>query len=420
VHDVRVDADVRLFGVEGTDDALDRRMELSIRAVTGPPLALQEIEIVERKGLGHPDTICDAIADHVCRRLCRHYLERFGRVLHHNVDKVLLCGGAARPSFGGGEVIEPIEIHLAGRATDRCDGERIPTSEIAVEACRGWLAQNLPRLDARHVRIVSHVRPGSADLTSLFARAGATPLANDTSSGAGFAPLTDLERVVLTVERALSSKETHARAPAIGEDVKVMGVRRGSRIDLTIGCAFVDRHVRDVADYVAKKEEARAIALEAARRETAHAVDAEVNAADDVARGEVFLTVTGTSAEAGDDGEVGRGNRTTGLITPYRPMTLEAAAGKNPVTHVGKIYNVVAPRIAKGIADLAGVLEATCILSSRIGRPVSDPAIVDVRIVALEPLMTSQRAAIRAIVEAELGRLDALRDALVRGEVAVY
>jgi S-adenosylmethionine synthetase len=50
----------------------------------------------------------------------------------------------------------------------------------------------------------------------------------------------------------------------------------------------------------------------------------------------VYLTVTGTSAEAGDDGEVGRGNRVNDLITPYRPISLEAAAGKNPVTHVGQ------------------------------------------------------------------------------------
>ncbi len=395
-------------------------MELSIRAVSDTPLALQPVEIVERKGLGHPDTICDGIAEHVCRRLCRHYLERFGRILHHNVDKVLLVGGAARPAFGGGEVLEPIEIYLAGRATPRLGDEVVPTADLALDACREWLRDNLPRLDASRVRIVPRIRPGSTDLTSLFARADATPLANDTSCGVGFAPLTDLERVVLAVERALSSKETHARAPAIGEDVKVMGVRRESRIDLTIGCAFVDRHVRDLADYAEKKEEARRIALDAARGASSLEIDATVNAADDLARGDVFVTVTGTSAEAGDDGEVGRGNRTSGLITPYRPMTLEAAAGKNPVTHVGKIYNAVAPRVARAVAELPGVAEATCILSSMIGRPVADPAIVDVRIVSSEAVTAAQRAAIRAIVGTELGRLDALRDALVRGEVGLY
>jgi S-adenosylmethionine synthetase len=84
-----------------------------------------------------------------------------------------------------------------------------------------------------------------------------------------------------------------------------------------------------------------------------------VNAADDLQAGSVYLTVTGTSAEAGDDGEAGRGNRVNGLITPYRPMTMESAAGKNPVTHVGKISNVCASLITQRqvteIAEIAAV-----------------------------------------------------------------
>ena len=75
-------------------------MELVIQPFESLPNR-QEIEIVERKGLGHPDTLCDAIAERICVRLCRWYLDRCATVLHHNVDKVLLCAGASRPSFGG-------------------------------------------------------------------------------------------------------------------------------------------------------------------------------------------------------------------------------------------------------------------------------------------------------------------------------
>ena len=67
---------------------------------------------------------------------CRYYLERFGTILHHNVDKILLCGGSARAAFGGGEVLEPLELYLAGRATSEHRGERIPVAEIATEASR--------------------------------------------------------------------------------------------------------------------------------------------------------------------------------------------------------------------------------------------------------------------------------------------
>lgn len=398
-------------------------MDLVVRAHDSLSPAAHEVEIVERKGLGHPDTICDAIAEHFSVRLCREYLRRFGTILHHNVDKVLLCGGAARAAFGGGEILAPIEIVLAGRATDLHRGERIPVHEIAIETCREWFRENLPALDVeRHLVVTPRVRPGSSDLTALFGRSGAVALANDTSCGAGFAPFTDLERAVLEVERSLNAEATKRAHPAIGSDVKVMGVRRGAHVDLSIGCAFIGRALRDIDDYARAKQSAHEIALAAARRATPLAVTATVNAADDVERGDLYLTVTGTSAEAGDDGEVGRGNRTSGLITPYRPMTLEAAAGKNPVTHVGKLYNLVASRIAGTIvAGLPAVCDATCVLVSRIGHAVTDPRLVDVRVALRDGAdADALEAPIAAIVRSELGGLDALRDALLEGRVELY
>jgi S-adenosylmethionine synthetase len=403
--------------------ARDVVLDLVVRARGSISPAAHAVEVVERKGLGHPDTICDAIAEHFCVRLCREYLRRFGTILHHNVDKVLLCGGAARAAFGGGEILAPIEIILAGRATEVHRGERIEVREIAVEACREWFRAHVPALDVdRHLRITSRVRPGSSDLVALFGRSGTAALANDTSCGAGFAPFTDLERVVLAVEGALNAPEAKRAHPEIGSDVKVMGVRRGTRIDLSIGCAFVGRHVRDAADYVRKKSLAHDLAVAASRSATQFDVTATLNAADDVDRGDVYVTVTGTSAEAGDDGEVGRGNRTSGLITPYRPMTLEAAAGKNPVTHVGKLYNLVASRIAEAITvELPVVRDASCVLVSRIGQPVTDPQVVDVCTALRDDVdPRTLEAPIGGIVRAELGRLDALRDALLAERVPLY
>jgi len=96
----------------------------------------QAIEIVERKGLGHPDTICDALAEVLSRNLCREYRSRFGEILHHNVDKALLCGGQAMAEFGGGRVLAPIEIYLAGRAISEVGNVALPISEIAIEGSR--------------------------------------------------------------------------------------------------------------------------------------------------------------------------------------------------------------------------------------------------------------------------------------------
>ena len=275
-------------------------MDLVVRTQDSISPAAHEVEVVERKGLGHPDTICDAIAEHFCVRLCREYLRRFGAILHHNVDKVLLCGGAARAAFGGGEVLEPIEIVLAGRATDVYRGERIPVHEIAVDACRVWFRANLPAVDVdRHLRVTVKVRPGSSDLVALFGRSGAAALANDTSCGAGFAPETDLERVVLAAERALNAPGTKRSHPAIGTDVKVMGVRHATRIELSIGCAFIGRHLRDLAAYASEKAAAREIALTAARGETQLDVAATVNAADLLGRSSSIGTL-----EAGKDADI--------------------------------------------------------------------------------------------------------------------
>ena len=222
------------------------------------------------------------------------------------------------------------------------------------------------------------IRPTSPDLAALFLRgqkAGA-PLANDTSLGVGFAPLDDLESAVLAVERKLNSVAVRAAQPEIGEDIKVMGLRSGRDRTLTVACALVGRHVADLDDYLRKKARIRDIAAEAAQ-----GAEVALNTADGDTADSVYLTVTGLSAEAGDDGQVGRGNRVNGLITPYRPMSLEAAAGKNPVTHVGKLYNVLANRIARAlVAEVSGVQEAYCYLVSRIGRPITEPQLVDLKL----------------------------------------
>ena len=359
-------------------------MDLIVRPLTTQAIESSEVEIVERKGLGHPDTICDALAEQLSVALCHFYQERFGLLLHHNVDKVLLWGGIARPAFGGGEVLAPSEIFLAGRATQEFKGVRVPVPELAIESSQNWLRNNFHALDPeRHVKIHCLVRPGSVDLTELYARSAETNiwLANDTSCGVGLAPLSHLERVVYQVEKYLNSPKVKESYPEIGEDIKVMGVRRGEKICLTVACAFVDRFVSDIDDYCAKKAHLQKIARQAAQQVINKSITLEINTGDDVKRGNCYLTVTGTSSEAGDDGQVGRGNRVNGLITPYRPMTLEAAAGKNPVTHVGKLYNVVANLMAEAlIEEIDEVTAAYCYLVSQIGQPVARPQIIDVQV----------------------------------------
>lgn len=383
----------------------------------------QPVEMVERKGAGHPDSVCDALAATLSSNLCRHYLERFGAVLHHNVDKVLLCGGAADPAWGGGTVRQPIEIYLAGRATAAVGNTTVPLDEIAIDGSRDWLRRHFHALDVdRHVVLHNKVRPGSRDLTQLFARRQAIALANDTSFGVGYAPLSPLERLVRRAEQALGAQSRAATRPAWGEDTKIMAVRHGPAVSLTVACAMIGRYLADLDRY---RDETAEIGRQVERlAQEAGFADCRVrvNAADDPTAGSVYLTVTGTSAEAGDDGEVGRGNRVNGLITPFRPMSLEAAAGKNPVSHVGLLYNVAALRAAEAIvAALPGIAQAQCYLVSEIGRPVTEPAIAHLRLATHDggPLDSlAERAG--EILREEIRALPGLSERFARGEIELF
>ena len=377
-----------------------------------------EVEIVERKGLGHPDTICDAMAEEVSLALSRFYRERFGVVLHHNVDKILLRGGEARPAFGGGRVARPIDIYLAGRAVRRHGGVAVPVAEIAVETCRSWLRHNIHALDVeRQVRFHCLIRPGSVDLTELFTRQrrGAIPLANDTSCGVGYAPLGEVERTVWAVDEALRVDD-----PAFGEDTKIMAVRHGNRLNLTVACPQIGCYVPDMGRYRQNKAWLADRIRAAAGRTTGLEAVLQVNTADGDSPDSVYLTVTGTSAEAGDDGEAGRGNRVNGLITPNRPMTMESVAGKNPVNHVGKLYNIIAALIADDVVrEVPAVAACECYLVSRIGHPIDDPDIADLRIRPREEAAPIPRPAIERILRHHLATLGGLAEELSNRIIAV-
>ena len=384
----------------------------------------ETIEIVEHKGLGHPDTICDALAENLSRNLCREYRSRFGEILH-NVDKALLRGGRAMAEFGGGSVLVPIEIYLAGRAISEVGNVALPVSEIAIEGSRAWLRANLHALDAKHhVRIHDLVQPGSHDLLTLFSRRTRHegPLANDTSIGVGYAPLSPLEQLVLAVERGINGRDRANEHRAWGEDVKIMGVRNGRMVHLTVACAIIGKHLAHLDDYLGeKKASIERLVRELSEQHGFASAEIAINSADHLPTGAVYLTVTGTSAEAGDDGEVGRGNRVNGLITPCRPMSLEAAAGKNPVTHVGKIYNVLARQIAEPLIRIPDIAAAQCVVVSRIGAPVTQPAVMHVKLATRDGAPADQlRPQAEEIVVDQLSRAPKIVDDFVAGTIAVF
>jgi S-adenosylmethionine synthetase len=331
------------------------------------------MELVERKGVGHPDSMCDAIMEAISVALSQAYIDATGSVLHYNLDKGLLVAGQTTPALGGGTVTTPMRLIFGDRVALVWGGHRFPVGDIAEATAEQWLRAHLRFVDPdRHLVFQNELQPGAVELVDLFARQRMG--ANDTSAAVGYAPLTETERCVLAVERYLNSSALKAQFPEVGEDVKVMGCRQERHLTLTIALAFVDRFIPDIPTYVARKAvlvETLTRFLEAELHDLDR-VDVQLNMLDQPDRGlgGMYLTVLGTSAESGDSGQVGRGNRVNGVISLNRPMSTEAAAGKNPVSHVGKIYTLLSHQMAQHIyTAVDGVAEVYVWLCSQIGQP---------------------------------------------------
>lgn len=390
------------------------------------PLEKQCIEIVERKGLGHPDYICDAVMDHISIRLSKEYLEKAGVILHHNVDKALLAAGTVEPRFCGGTVKQPMLFVFGDRATSEFNSMKIDVNGIAIDSAKEWFRKNLRFVDPeKHVRYQVELKPGSAGLVDIFERKGKVLGANDTSAAVGFAPMTKTEKIVLKTENFLNSKEFKKRFPESGEDIKVMGFRTNKNLNLTVAMAFVDRFVNSEEDYFEKKAKiCEEISKFVSRNTDFEKIDVQLNTLDVRGRGlgGIYLTVLGTSADSGDSGQVGRGNRVNGLISLNRPFCSEAAAGKNPVSHVGKIYNVLTYRIAQEVYEEVPEVEEVYVwLLSKIGNPIDHPAVAAAQVIMKgNNSLDKVRREINDVLDCELENIDKFCMELAQGKIQTY
>jgi len=391
------------------------------------PLEKQPIEIVERKGVGHPDSMCDAIMDQVSVELSKAYLKEFGTILHHNTDKSLLVAGDVECKFGGGVVNDPMLLIFGDRATFGVGEKKLPVEEITINTAKNWLRENLRFVDPeKHMKYQVELKHGSQGLTDIFKRETCMLGANDTSAAVGYAPMTRTENMVLGTERYVNSKEFKKRFPASGEDVKVMGYKNGNVLNLTIAMAFVDRFVSDVKDYMSKKTEIQADVQEwVDKRSKFDKINVYINTLDVEDRGidGIFLTVLGTCADGADSGQVGRGNKVNGVISLNRPIGTEAAAGKNPVSHVGKIYNALSHQIARKICEEIPEVAETCVwLLSQIGKPIDQPAIAAAQVVMNDDATLGKKIQERVteVIDQQLATIEDFCEKLTYGKISVW
>ncbi len=388
------------------------------------PTIEQQVEVVERKGLGHPDYICDSMMNAISVELCKEYLKRFGAIAHHNIDKSLLVAGAAEQKFGGGKITEPMLMVIGDRATFEIGEEKVPVIDIATSTAKKWIRENMRFVNPEEdMRYQVELKSGSAELTDIFRRKKGEILgANDTSAAVGYAPLTPIEMIVKETEQYLNQQDFKKRFPESGEDIKVMGLRKRDELQLTIAMAFVDRFIDNENDYFRKKDEI----IEQTKEFVASKVDLKpdiyLNTLDEPGRGlsGVYLTVSGTSAENADCGQVGRGNRVNGIIPLNRAVSSEAAAGKNPVSHVGKIYNVLSHKIAGEIYnEVSGLKEVYVWLLSQIGVAIDQPAIAAAQIIMEKGRIEDVRKPINEIIDKELENIQAFCMDLAYGKIPV-
>jgi len=367
----------------------------------------QKAEMVERKGIGHPDYICDSVCEAGSRALSRYYIKNFKNVLHHNIDKGLLVAGKSRPKFGGGKVLEPFKVTIAGRATARLD-KKIPVSKILFNSAKKEL-DKMRYLKPSYYKLNVDVKEGAANLKQVFKKVAA----NDSSFGVGFAPLSKTERLCLDVCNFINSKEFLKRFPCVGEDVKVMVLRDKDEVKVISAIAFVDRFISSMGDYIENKEKIKDIIL---KKFGINSID--INALDDYKdESTIYLTVTGLSAEHGDDGNTGRGNKPCGLITPCREMSLEACAGKN-INHPGKLYQVLSQIIADKITKINGVQEVCVKLMSEIGKPLDEPQVASINLISDD--FGSVRKEAKEVADDVLDNIKKIQKGIVEGRYRLF
>ena len=401
-----------------------------VEGICEMPVPMRMIELVERKGIGHPDSVADALAEEVSKALCKMYKKEFGTVLHHNTDETQIAAGQASPKFGGGHIIDPSYILLVGRATTNItdvktkDIRCLPCKPTALAAARNYLKKTFPNLDVdSEVVLDARLGQGSDDLRGVYK--SSKILANDTSFGVGYAPYSITDRLVLTTEEYINGKMKDI-LPETGQDVKVMASRVGNDITMTVACAMVDKYIDDLEHY-------KSVVEQLYDKVNQHALDnigdekinfkLDINTGDDYDKGVIYLTCTGLSQEMGDDGSVGRGNRCNGLITPYRPMSMEATSGKNPITHIGKIYNVMSKLIAEDVAKkVSPEVEVRVRILSQIGKPVSEPLNCNIQLVsATEDKKIGQwKQEAESIAYEWLDNVDKVTDLIINGKVRTF
>ena len=311
------------------------------------------------------------------------------------IDKLSIIGGGSKVKFGGGEMIAPIKVLVNGRFTDRFKNEKIDYMSIITKTIKDYFKELFPLLNIeKYLEIVDNTHhnegPGvvynDKDTTKNerkkffevvnktdFSRHNNQFRCNDTSTTVSYYPMSELEKTVLEIEMTLNSKEYKNKYPWTGNDIKIMGMRKDKKIEITACVPLISLYVKNIDDYINKlnliKKDIYNIIL---NHFTNNPIEIFLNTRDNYKNNDMYMTLIGSAVESGDEGAVGRGNRSRGVIPFSRHFSMEASCGKNPVYHTGKLFTALGDQISKMIYDKYN-LENIVYCTSRMGDSIQNP-----------------------------------------------
>ncbi len=317
----------------------------------------QSVEIVERKGVGHPDTLADGLAESISIAYSKYCLQNFGAILHHNFDKVAIAGGLVEADFSVSKILKPARVVINGRASTVFGDSPIDVPAITEEAARDYLKRVLPSVDADSYFTFIHQTTDYSHNPFWFHPRSIDdlpenkfPHANDSSTFSSYWPLSPLEQTALSLEALLH--KFSGPEYILGEDVKVLATRKGRNIGITLCIPQISSKTPSFEVYKTRIQEMQKRIEDLARQMLPRSrIDIFINTADGSSGEKYYLLATGSCIEAGEEGVVGRGNGSRGVIASMRSSGAEAVAGKNPVYHVGKVWAAICDSLSKNIAE---------------------------------------------------------------------
>lgn len=323
-----------------------------------------DVEVVERKGVGHPDSIADALANECSRKYSLVCLEKFGAVLHHNIDKFYFGGGWVFNDFGYIEKKKPIIARVNGRITKNVGNEFIDVDKILTETIKEYVKTVLPHIDiekdlvidlnyTQHTKFKNWFSPESLDEVPDAKK----PSANDTSVCVSHYPMTTCETLAYELEHYFwSENEKGYPVPKfsnIGQDIKVMVTRIGNNIEVVLCVPVIASFANSQDEYdeiIRGYEQQLQLLGDKICANTNFNVSVKINELEGPHYRKYMLGI-GTCAECGEEGIVGRGNNFSGIIPVLRAHSMEAPFGKNPRYHSGRVLSYLCDKLSKKIYE---------------------------------------------------------------------